>query len=93
MLGRAQVMTPEGARELAVYADNRDLTADWLGGVIKADEDIVYKNSICTVIGEFTDDDGEKYTELIVRDGRGSINFVNQVPVGNGGFRVEFKMG
>ena len=77
-------MTPEGASELAVYADNRDLTADWLGGVIKADEDIVYKNSICTVIGEFTDENGDKYTELMVK---------NQGPVGNGGFRVEFKMG
>ena len=84
-------MTQTGVRELPFYADNWDLIKDWLSGVLKADDEIVYRNVICAVVGEFTDDDGERYTELLVVDGSG-VSFVQQTQAGNGFYRIEFKM-
>lgn len=70
MLGRASVTTASGmAREMPVYMDNRDLTADCTNGVIKKDDEIIYRNLICVVVGDFTDEDGVKYTELLEIDG------------------------
>lgn len=83
MLGKAQIMTPTGIRELAMYADSRDLAADWAAGVIRRDEEIVYRDLICEVIGDFVDQDGDRYTELVVVDGA-MVSFV--------GGPVEFKM-
>ena len=88
MLGRAQVMTPEGVRELPVYVDNKDLAADFHAGVIKPDEEIVYKDSICEVIGDFVDEDGERYTQLIGK--QFGVGFFQQ---GGPTQHVEFRMG
>jgi len=93
MLGRAQVMTPEGVRELPVYVDNKDLADDYHAGVIKPDEEIVYKNAICSVLDKFTDEDGEEYTQLIATNigGTGPTCWANPNPPG---FQhVEFRMG
>lgn len=92
MIGRAQVMTQAGIREMPVYMDNRDLTNDWLAGLIQHEEEIVYRNIVCKVIGDFVDEDGCKYTELVVVDGTG-INFADMNPMGDGFHRVEFTMG
>lgn len=75
MLGRVRIMTPTGVRELPFYVDNRDLVGDWLSGAIKHDEEIVYRDMICEVIGDFVDEDGNKYTELLAVDGAG-VSFV-----------------
>ena len=96
MLGRAQVMTPEGVRELAFYVDNRDLAADWCAGVIGQDEEIIYRDVICMVVDDFLDEDGARYTELLVTGG-GAIfmpNVEQMAAGGAGGFQhVEFTMG
>lgn len=68
-------MTPTGVHEYSFYADNRDLASDWVSGVIKPDERIVYRTLICEVIGDFVDEDGNKYTELLAVDGAG-VSFV-----------------
>ena len=97
MLGKARVMTPDGVRELAFYADNRDLAADWLSGVIGQDEEIIYRDAICVVVDDFTDEDGILYTELMVV-GSGAIFMPNvEQMAGAGGaggsYHVEFTMG
>ena len=71
MVGKVQIMTPAGVRELSLYIDNRDLANDWFAGAIGRDEEIVYRDQICVVIGDFTDEDGDKYTELVFVDGTG----------------------
>ena len=96
MLGKARVMTPEGVRELAFYVDNMDLAADWLSGVIVLDEEIIYRDAICVVVDDFTNEDGILYTELLVV-GSGAI-FMPMAGAGGagpgGGFQhVEFTMG
>ena len=81
-------MTPAGVREMALYVDNRDLVTDWLAGVIRENEEIVYKNVICVVIGEFTDADGNRYTELL--EISGGVSFVGQREAGFVPHHVEF---
>lgn len=85
-------MTQAGIREMPLYMDNRDLTNDWLAGLIQHEEEIVYRNIVCKVIGDFVDEDGCKYTELLQLDG-GGINFGQMNPMGDGFQRVEFTMG
>ena len=68
-------MTQAGIREIPLYMDNRDLTNDWLAGLIHPGEEIVYRNIVCEVIGDFVDEDGCKYTELVFVDGTG-VRFV-----------------
>lgn len=76
-------MTPDGVRDMAFYADNRELINDYLAGVIKGNEEVVYRDLICVVIGDFVDEDGCRYAELLAADGAG-VNFTQ---------RVEFRMG
>ena len=71
-------MTPTGVRELPYYLDNRDLAADWFAGVVKAFEEIIYRDLICEVIGDFVDDDGDKYTELMPTELTG-VSFIQMM--------------
>ena len=91
MIGMAQIMTPAGVRELPLYIDQRDLVSDIEAGKIQFNQEIVYRNMICIVLNDFTDEDGCRYAELVVVDGTG-VSFANMNPMGDGFQRVEFQM-
>lgn len=70
---RVRVQTPEGVREYPVYNDNRELAADYESGVLKSDEEFLYRGIICCVIDKFVDEDGKAYTELLFKGTLGPI--------------------
>lgn len=92
MVGMVQIMTQAGMRELPFYVDNRDVANDLGTGVLKINEEIVYRDFICVALNDFTDEDGCRYAELLVVDGTG-VSFVQMNQMGNGSHRVEFTMG
>lgn len=62
---RIKMMTAKGAVEYLWYTDNRELAKDYLEGKIAAKE-VVYKDMLCEVSGDFEDEDGERYLQLNV---------------------------
>ena len=69
MIGKAKVMTPEGIVILAVYGDNRDLTHDYMAGLVRMGDRVIYRGCVCEVHEKFTDEDGDEYIQLMMLDG------------------------
>ena len=72
MAPRVQLMWPDGLRVYAVYNDNRELVQEYEAGVVALGEEVIYRGSVCEVLYEFTDADGVKQMELLVKGGLGS---------------------
>ena len=64
---RIKIMTPEGFHEYGVYDDNRVLAADYAAGTVRKFEEVIYRGVICEIVGDFTDDDGERFCELLAK--------------------------
>lgn len=60
-----KVMTPEGERNYRFYFNNHELAKDYTDGVIHDLDELLYKDRICSVIGDFVDEDGELYLEML----------------------------
>ena len=70
MAPRVQVMNPDGSKvEYTVYNDNRVLAADIAAGAIWSGVEIIYRSMVCEILCEFEDEDGEKFCELIFKNG------------------------
>lgn len=72
MAPRVQLMGPDGLRVYAVYNDNRELVQEYEAGVVALGDEVIYRGSVCEVLYEFTDADGVKQMELLVKGGLGS---------------------
>jgi len=69
LLGWVRLNDPNGiVVELPVYADNLDLANDFSGGNVHAGDRIMYRDMVCEIVGDHTDDDGMVYTELLQMD-------------------------
>lgn len=72
MAPRVQVLNPDGSKvEYPVYNDNRELAADFAAGFIWSGVEVIYRSMICEIMCTFEDEDGEKFCELIFKDGLG----------------------
>lgn len=70
MAQRVQVLNPDGSKvEYPVYNDNRELAADFSAGLIWSGVEVIYRSMICEIMYEFEDEDGEKFCELIFKNG------------------------
>lgn len=72
MAPRVQLFGPDGTREYAAYNDNRELIREYDAGELKIGDEVIYRGSVCEVLYEFTDVDGVKNMELLVKGGLGS---------------------
>ena len=73
MAQRIQVQTPAGVREYAAYADSREMAAEYAAGTLADGAEIVYRGMICDVLGSFTDADGERQVQLLVKGTLGPV--------------------
>ena len=71
MAQRIRILTPNGPMEYSVYNDNREMVADFHSGGLKLGDEVIYRGDVCEVLYEFTDVDGVKYMELLVKGGMG----------------------
>lgn len=71
MAQRVQLMGPDGLRMYAVYNDNRELVQEYEAGVVALGDEVIYRGNVCEVLYEFTDVDGVKNMELLVKGGLG----------------------
>ena len=71
MAQRIRILTPNGPMEYPVYNDNREMVADFQSGRLKLGDEVIYRGDVCEVLYEFTDVDGVKYMELLVKGGMG----------------------
>ena len=71
MAQRVQLMGPDGIRMYAVYNDNRELVQEYEAGVVALGDEVIYRGNVCEVLYEFTDVDGVKNMELLVKGGLG----------------------
>ena len=60
------VNTPEGRRMYYAYDDNREIASDYGTGVITAGAEVLYRGAPCYVVSDFTDEDGERYVEMVL---------------------------
>ena len=72
MAPRVQLFGPDGTREYAVYNSNLELVWEYDAGELKIGDEVIYRGSVCEVLYEFTDADGVKQMELLVKGGLGS---------------------
>lgn len=72
MAPRVQLMGPDGLRMYAVYNSNWELVREYDTGELKIGDEVIYRGSVCEVLYEFTDADGVKQMELLVKGGLGS---------------------
>lgn len=72
MAPRVQLMGPDGLRMYAVYNGNWELVREYDTGELKIGDEVIYRGSVCEVLYEFTDADGVKQMELLVKGGLGS---------------------
>ena len=73
MSRRVNVTTADGVHSYFVYNDNRELAADYDAGLLRNDEDILYRGFVCGILNAFTDADGCRYTELLLKGGIGPV--------------------
>lgn len=71
MAPRVQLMGPDGLRVYAVYNDNRELVQEYEAGVVALGDEVIYRGNVCEVLYEFTDVDGVKNMELLMKGGLG----------------------
>ena len=71
MAQRVQLMGPDGLRMYAVYNDTRELVQEYEAGVVALGDEVIYRGNVCEVLYEFTDVDGVKNMELLVKGGLG----------------------
>lgn len=72
MAPRVQILGPDGMRIFPAYNDSRELVQEYEGGAVAIGDEVIYRSNICEVLYEFTDDDGVKQMELLVKGGLGS---------------------
>lgn len=58
-------------RIFPVYNDNRELVQEYEAGVVALGDEVIYRGNVCEVLDEFTDVDGVKQMELLMRGGLG----------------------
>ena len=61
-----------GMRIFPVYNDSRELVQEYEDGAVALGDEVIYRGSVCEVLYEFTDVDGVKQMELLVKGGLGS---------------------
>lgn len=71
MAPRVQLMGPDGLRVYAVYNDSRELVQEYEDGEVALGDEVIYRGSVCEVLYEFTDVDGVKNMELLMKGGLG----------------------
>ena len=71
MAPMVQLMGPDGLRVYAVYNDSRELVQEYEAGVVALGDEVIYRGNVCEVLYEFTDVDGVKQMELLMRGGLG----------------------
>lgn len=72
MAPRVQVLGPDGMRIFPAYNDNRELVKEYEDGVVAIGDEVIYRSNICEILYDFTDADGVKQMELLVKGGLGS---------------------
>ena len=72
---QVKMVTPSGAKVYSAYADNREMAEDFRTGALHLGDEVIYRGQICEVLYEFTDVDGVKYMELLVKGGTGGFQF------------------
>lgn len=65
MAVRVRLLMPEGPREFYVYNDSREMTGDFLDGVLAMRDEIIYRGMLCEIIGQIIDAEGCKQLELL----------------------------
>lgn len=73
MAQRIRVLMPEGFREFYIYDDNRALAADYIGGILAAGEEVIYRSLVCEIMNDFVDCDGDTYLALLMKGGLGNV--------------------
>lgn len=71
MAPMVQLMGPDGLRVYAVYNDSRELVQEYEAGVVALGDEVIYRGNVCEVLDEFTDVDGVKNMELLMKGGLG----------------------
>ena len=71
MAPRVQLVGPDGLRVYAVYNDSRELVQEYEDGAVALGDEVIYRGSVCEVLYEFTDVDGVKNMELLMKGGLG----------------------
>lgn len=71
MAPRVQMMGPEGLRVYSIYNTNEELVTDYDAGALSLGDDVIYRGNVCEVLCEFTDVDGVKQMELLMKGGLG----------------------
>ena len=71
MAPRVQILGPDGLCVYAVYNDNRELVQEYGAGMVALGDEVIYRGNVCEVLYEFTDVDGVKYMELLMKGGLG----------------------
>ena len=66
MAVRVRLLMPEGPREFYVYNDSREMTGDFLDGVLAMRDEIIYRGMLCEIIGQIIDVEGCKQLELLL---------------------------
>ena len=72
MANKVQMLGPDGLRVYAVYNDSPEQVREYDAGELKIGDEVIYRGSVCEVLYEFTDADGVKQMELLVKGGLGS---------------------
>ncbi|MBO5987246.1 MAG: hypothetical protein J6Q02_10710 [Lachnospiraceae bacterium] len=72
MAPRVQVLGPDGMRIFPAYNDSRELVQEYEDGAVAIGDEVIYRSNICEVLYEFTDVDGVKQMELLVKGGLSS---------------------
>ena len=68
---KVQILGQDGIHIFSVYNDNRELVADFESGELHLGDDVIYRGNVCEVLYEFTDVDGVKQMELLMKGGLG----------------------
>lgn len=72
MAPRVQVLGPDGMRIFPAYNNNWELVQEYEDGAVAIGDEVIYRTNICEVLYEFTDADGVKQMELLVKGGLSS---------------------
>ncbi len=65
MAKRIVVRSPDGNREYMMFNDNVELAMAYRNKAVAVHDEVVYRGMICEIVGEFADEDGVVWPELL----------------------------
>ena len=72
MAPKVQMFELDGIHIYSVYNDNRELVREFESGELNTGDEVIYRGQVCKMLYDFTDTDGVKQMELLVKGGLGS---------------------